>query len=117
VILTRLRFLLLAVLLLTLACSRLTQQSADNAKPKPGATQPSAIKVEVSDGGPVVLTTSAVLIGSFPAARSGEVADEHAETLLPVHSFLDVVLVQVRLEAGDLKTDHELLGKRAAVGA
>src|SRR5262249_45133440 len=27
-------------------------------KPKPGATQPSAIKVEVNDGGPVVLTTS-----------------------------------------------------------
>ena len=55
-ILNKLRIVLIVALLLLLACSRLQQSSSKDAKPKPGATQPSTIKVEVNDGGPVVLT-------------------------------------------------------------
>ncbi len=57
-ILKKLRIVLVAVPLLLLACSRLQQPFTQDAKPKPGATQPSVTKVQVSDGGPVVLTTS-----------------------------------------------------------
>jgi alpha-galactosidase len=59
VILKKLRIVLITALLLLLACSRLQRSSNNEAKPKPGATQPSIIKVEVNDGGPVILTTSA----------------------------------------------------------
>ena len=58
-ILKKLRIVLLAALLLLLACSRLQRSSNNEAKPKPGTTQPSIIKVEVNDGGPVIITTSA----------------------------------------------------------
>src|SRR5262249_3903822 len=54
----KIRIVVVFVPLLLLACSRLQRPSTQEAKPKPGATQPSAIKVEVNDGGPVVLTTS-----------------------------------------------------------
>jgi alpha-galactosidase len=59
VILKRLRLAPIAAIALLLACSRQPQQAAKEPKTKPGATKPSAIKVDVSDGGPVVLTTSA----------------------------------------------------------
>jgi len=51
-------FLMLDFALL-LACSKLPQSplKAETAKPEP--TQPSTIKVDVNDGGPIVLTTSA----------------------------------------------------------
>src|SRR5437660_9732520 len=58
-ILKKLRFALIAGIALLLACSRHPQQDAKELKAKPGATRPSAIKIEVNDGGPVVLTTSA----------------------------------------------------------
>ncbi|MFY9562171.1 MAG: alpha-galactosidase [Terriglobales bacterium] len=59
-ILKKLRIVLIAAIALLLACSRLSQQPvAKEPKAKPGATQPSAIKVEVNTGGPVVLRTSA----------------------------------------------------------
>ena len=59
-ILKKLRFVLVTTILSLLACSRQPQQSSSrDAQPKPAATQPSTIKVEVSPGGPVVLTTSA----------------------------------------------------------
>jgi len=56
VILKKLRIVLIASIVLLLACSRL--QRSQEEKPKPGATKPSTIKVEVSTGGPVVFTTS-----------------------------------------------------------
>ncbi len=56
-IIKKLGLLLIAAIVLLLACSRL-QPSVKEPKAKPGATRPSAIKVEVNDGGPVVLTTS-----------------------------------------------------------
>ena len=56
-IIRKLGLLLIAAIVLLLACSRL-QPSVKEPKAKPGATRPSAIKVEVNDGGPVVLTTS-----------------------------------------------------------
>ncbi|HUM05353.1 MAG TPA: alpha-galactosidase [Terriglobales bacterium] len=55
-ILKKLRIVLIASIVLLLACSRL--QRSQEEKPKPGATKPSTIKVEVSTGGPVVFTTS-----------------------------------------------------------
>jgi len=58
VILKKLRIVLIGAIVVLLACSRL-QPSAKEPKAKPGATQPSAIKIQVNDGGPVVLTTSA----------------------------------------------------------
>jgi alpha-galactosidase len=58
VILKKLKIVLIAAIVLLLACSRLQQPVSKEPKAKPGATQPSAIKVEVNDGGPVVLTTS-----------------------------------------------------------
>ncbi len=58
--LKKLRIVLLSAMFFLLACSHLPQPPfSKEATPKPGATQPSAIKVEVSTGGPVVLTTSA----------------------------------------------------------
>jgi alpha-galactosidase len=52
----------MSVLTLMLACSKLPksplQLSLKTASPKPIPTQPSAINVDVKDGGPVVLTTS-----------------------------------------------------------
>jgi len=58
VILKKLRIVLIGAIVVLLACSRL-QPSAKEPKAKPGVTQPSAIKIQVNDGGPVVLTTSA----------------------------------------------------------
>jgi len=55
VILKRFRIVLIAAIVTLLACSRLQQSKED--KPKPGATQPSTIKVEVNTGGPVTFTT------------------------------------------------------------
>jgi alpha-galactosidase len=56
----RLRIVLIAAILVLLACSHLPRQSfSKDAKVKPESTQPSTIKVEVNTGGPVVLTTSA----------------------------------------------------------
>ncbi len=46
-------------MLTLLACSHLPQVPLGKAKTNPDATQPSAIKVEVNTGGPVVFTTSA----------------------------------------------------------
>jgi len=45
--------------LVLVACSKLPQSPTASSKPKPKPTQPSAIKVEVKPGGPVVLTTTA----------------------------------------------------------
>jgi alpha-galactosidase len=56
VILKKLRIVLLVSITLLLACSRL--QRSQEEKPKPGATKPSTIKVDVSSGGPVVFTTA-----------------------------------------------------------
>ena len=57
-ILKKLRIVLVAAMLVMLACSRFSQSpSSKEGGAKPGATQPSTIKVEVSAGGPVVLTT------------------------------------------------------------
>ncbi len=52
--LKKLRVVLAAFILVLLACSR----SPEQARTKPEATKPSTIKVDVSAGGPVVLTTS-----------------------------------------------------------
>src|ERR1700678_2432698 len=46
---------------LSLGCTRTT------VRPKAGASQPSDIKVEVRDGGPVVLTTSAAEFQILPS--------------------------------------------------
>ncbi len=59
-VLNRLRIVLIAAILLLLACSHSPRQPfGKEAKARPESTQPSAIKVEVNTGGPVVLTTSA----------------------------------------------------------
>ena len=62
----RLRLVLLSLIVMTIACSRFSQPAGDSARAKPGATRPSAIKVEVSDGGPVVLTTSTAQFQVLP---------------------------------------------------
>jgi alpha-galactosidase len=54
----KLRFILLGLILTLLACSHLPQVPLGKAKTNPDATQPSTIKVEVSDGGPAIFTTS-----------------------------------------------------------
>lgn len=51
---TKLRFAFIVLLAAFLSCSRASRLED---KPKPGATQPSAIKVEVNDGGPILLST------------------------------------------------------------
>ena len=56
-ILKKLRLVLIASIVLLLACSRLQHPFSKEEKPKPGATTPSTIKVDVSTGGPVVFTT------------------------------------------------------------
>jgi alpha-galactosidase len=59
VVLKKLRLVCIVAIFFLLACSHLPQQPfGKEAKTKPGATQPSAIKVEVNTGGPVVLTTN-----------------------------------------------------------
>jgi len=50
---------LLAAILLLSACSKVSKPESNAAKTKPAATQPSAIKVETNDGGPLLLTTPA----------------------------------------------------------
>ena len=62
----KLRFVLLGVMLTLLACSHLPQSPLGKAKANPDATQPSTIKVEVNDGGPVVFTTSATEFRVLP---------------------------------------------------
>src|SRR5260370_37293933 len=49
----------LGLTLLLTACSKLPKLPLKTATAKPEPTQPSAIKVDVKDGGPAVLTTSA----------------------------------------------------------
>ena len=49
---------LLAAILLLSACAKVSKPESNAAKTRPEATQPSAIKVETSPGGPVVLTTA-----------------------------------------------------------
>ncbi|MBI1739311.1 MAG: hypothetical protein HYR57_00265, partial [Candidatus Koribacter versatilis] len=59
-ILKKLRVALISSILVLLACSHLPQPPfGKEAKAKPESTQPSAIKVVVNTGGPVVFTTSA----------------------------------------------------------
>ena len=53
-------------MLTLLACSHLPQSPLGKAKANPDATQPSTIKVEVNDGGPVVFTTSATEFRVLP---------------------------------------------------
>ena len=64
--LKKFRIVLIAAIMFLIACSHMPQQSSTDAKPKPGATQPSAIKVGVSDGGPVVITTSSAQFQVLP---------------------------------------------------
>src|ERR1035438_10221367 len=51
--------LALMLMLMLTACSKLPKTPLKTATTKPEPTQPSAINVDVKDGGPVVLTTSA----------------------------------------------------------
>jgi len=56
---TALVYTAFALTLLLTACSKLPKSPLKTAAAKPEPTQPSAIKVDVKTGGPVVLTTSA----------------------------------------------------------
>ena len=55
----KLGIIAIGVTLVLVACSKTPQPPIGSSKPKPEPTQPSAIKVELKPGGPVVLTTSA----------------------------------------------------------
>src|SRR5260370_19861217 len=60
----------LGLTLLLTACSKLSKMPVKTASAKPEPTQPSAIKVDVKTGGPVVLTTS---VAEFQVTPDGYV--------------------------------------------
>src|ERR1700737_2643278 len=63
---TALLSMALCITLLLAACSKLSKTPLKTATAKPEPTQPSAIKVDVKTGGPVVLTTSAAEFQVMP---------------------------------------------------